>query len=76
MGDEAYYNEAEDEPFRVDMESLAEDLGVRLTMVEEWVSRCWKLFLLCEIVLILNHRLRGEVRGMIRGISKGRLEIR
>lgn len=35
----AYYNEAEDEPFRVEMEALEKDLGVRLTTVEEWAKR-------------------------------------
>ncbi|KAF2028368.1 NAD(P)-binding protein [Setomelanomma holmii] len=34
-----YYNEAEDEPFNVDMRSIMEDLGVRLTPVEEWAKR-------------------------------------
>ncbi|OAL02989.1 NAD(P)-binding protein [Phaeosphaeriaceae sp. SRC1lsM3a] len=34
-----YYNEAEDEPFRVEMGPLAEDLGVSLTKVEVWAKR-------------------------------------
>lgn len=34
-----YYNEAEDEPFRVDMSGVERDLGVRLTGVEEWAGR-------------------------------------
>lgn len=29
-----YYNEAEDEPFRVDMGPLSEELGVGLTEIE------------------------------------------
>lgn len=34
-----YYNEAEDEPFRVDMRGLVEELGVRLTTIEAWAKR-------------------------------------
>ncbi|KAL1796011.1 hypothetical protein ACET3X_006235 [Alternaria dauci] len=34
-----YYNEAEDEPFNVDMSSLVEELGVNLTPIEEWAKR-------------------------------------
>jgi uncharacterized protein YbjT (DUF2867 family) len=34
-----YYNEAEDEPFRVDMGELVEVLGIRLTRIEEWAGR-------------------------------------
>ncbi|KAH3944285.1 hypothetical protein HBH98_167290 [Parastagonospora nodorum] len=34
-----YYNEAEDEPFRVDMSEVVEELGVRLTTIEEWAGR-------------------------------------
>jgi uncharacterized protein YbjT (DUF2867 family) len=34
-----YYNEAKDEPFRVDIQSVINDLGVRLTPIEEWAKR-------------------------------------
>lgn len=34
-----YYNEAEDEPFRVNMGPLSEELGVGLTEIEEWAGR-------------------------------------
>ncbi len=34
-----YYNEAEDEPFNVDMKSVADELGVKLTPIEEWAKR-------------------------------------
>jgi uncharacterized protein YbjT (DUF2867 family) len=34
-----YYNEAEDQPFNVDMESLVQELGVELTPIEEWAKR-------------------------------------
>ncbi|KAF1838890.1 NAD(P)-binding protein [Decorospora gaudefroyi] len=34
-----YYNEAEEEPFRVDMRGLVEELGIRLTTIEEWAAR-------------------------------------
>ncbi|KAJ4364451.1 hypothetical protein N0V83_009045 [Neocucurbitaria cava] len=34
-----YYNEAEDEPFNVDMGPVVRDLGVRLTGIEEWAAR-------------------------------------
>jgi uncharacterized protein YbjT (DUF2867 family) len=34
-----YYNEAEDEPFNVDMRPLAKELGVKLTPIEEWAKR-------------------------------------
>ncbi|KAF2019442.1 NAD(P)-binding protein [Aaosphaeria arxii CBS 175.79] len=34
-----YYNEAEDEPFRVDMRAVLEELPVRLTTIEEWARR-------------------------------------
>ncbi|KAH7385494.1 hypothetical protein DE146DRAFT_769483 [Phaeosphaeria sp. MPI-PUGE-AT-0046c] len=36
---DTYYNEAADEPFRVEMEPLSKDLGVKLTTVEEWAAR-------------------------------------
>ncbi|KAF2661925.1 NAD(P)-binding protein [Lophiostoma macrostomum CBS 122681] len=34
-----YYNEAEDEPFNVDMKGVLELLPVRLTGIEEWAGR-------------------------------------
>jgi len=34
-----YYNEAEDEPFRVDMGPVLEELPVKLTTIEEWAGR-------------------------------------
>jgi len=34
-----YYNEAEDEPFNVDMRPLVKELGVKLTPIEEWAKR-------------------------------------
>jgi uncharacterized protein YbjT (DUF2867 family) len=34
-----YYNEAEDEPFCVDMSGLVKELGVELTPIEEWAKR-------------------------------------
>lgn len=34
-----YYNEAGDEPFKVDMRGVQDELGVRLTRVEEWAGR-------------------------------------
>jgi uncharacterized protein YbjT (DUF2867 family) len=34
-----YYNDAEDEPFKVDMDDLVQVLGVRLTRIEEWAAR-------------------------------------
>lgn len=34
-----YYNEAEDEPFRVEMEDLGRELGVSFTGMEEWAKR-------------------------------------
>ncbi|KAF1850503.1 NAD(P)-binding protein [Cucurbitaria berberidis CBS 394.84] len=34
-----YYNEAPDEPFNVDMGPVAEELGVKLTPIEEWAKR-------------------------------------
>lgn len=34
-----YYNEAEDEPFKVDMEPVVKELGVQLTPIEEWAKR-------------------------------------
>lgn len=34
-----YYNEAPDEPFRVDMRPIATDLGVELTPIEVWAKR-------------------------------------
>lgn len=34
-----YYNEAEDEPFNIDMKPVVEELGVTLTPIEEWAKR-------------------------------------
>ncbi|CAN9391899.1 unnamed protein product [Alternaria alternata] len=34
-----YYNEAEDEPFKIDMRPLVEELDVKLTPIEEWAKR-------------------------------------
>jgi uncharacterized protein YbjT (DUF2867 family) len=34
-----YYNEAEDEPFNVDMGPVLEELSVELTPIEEWAKR-------------------------------------
>ncbi|CAN9388660.1 unnamed protein product [Alternaria alternata] len=34
-----YYNEAEDEPFNIDMRPLVEELDVKLTPIEEWAKR-------------------------------------
>ncbi|KNG49982.1 NAD(P)-binding protein [Stemphylium lycopersici] len=34
-----YYNEAEDEPFNVDMTPVVEELGVELTPIEAWAKR-------------------------------------
>ena len=34
-----YYNEAEDEPFNVDMRPLVKELGVKLTPIEKWAKR-------------------------------------
>lgn len=34
-----YYNEAEDEPFNIDMEPVINELGVQLTPIEEWAKR-------------------------------------
>ncbi|KAG9195069.1 hypothetical protein G6011_00189 [Alternaria panax] len=34
-----YYNEAEDEPFNIDMKPLVEELGISLTPIEEWAKR-------------------------------------
>ncbi|CAI6334157.1 unnamed protein product [Periconia digitata] len=34
-----YYNEAEDEPFNIDMKGVLESLPVRLTPIEEWAKR-------------------------------------
>jgi uncharacterized protein YbjT (DUF2867 family) len=34
-----YYNEAEDEPFNVDMQEVLRELPVQLTRIEEWAGR-------------------------------------
>lgn len=34
-----YYNEAEDEPFNIDMEPVLKELPVKLTQIEEWAKR-------------------------------------
>jgi uncharacterized protein YbjT (DUF2867 family) len=34
-----YYNEAEDEPFKIDMGPVLKDLPVQLTPIEEWAKR-------------------------------------
>ncbi|ENH99864.1 hypothetical protein COCC4DRAFT_180003 [Bipolaris maydis ATCC 48331] len=34
-----YYNEAEDEPFNIDMKPIISELGVKLTPIEEWAER-------------------------------------
>ncbi|XP_014551046.1 hypothetical protein COCVIDRAFT_31342 [Bipolaris victoriae FI3] len=34
-----YYNEAEDEPFNIDMKPVISELGIELTPIEEWAKR-------------------------------------
>ncbi|EOA87766.1 hypothetical protein ACJQWK_02207 [Exserohilum turcicum] len=34
-----YYNEADDEPFNIDMKPVVDELGVKLTPIEEWAKR-------------------------------------
>ncbi|CAE7027909.1 hypothetical protein CFE70_003995 [Pyrenophora teres f. teres 0-1] len=34
-----YYNEAREEPFNVDMSSVVKELGVKLTLIEEWAKK-------------------------------------
>ena len=34
-----YYNEAPDEPFKIDMLPVVEDLGVKLTPIEDWATK-------------------------------------
>lgn len=34
-----YYNEAPEEPFKIDMQTIVADLGLKLTPIEEWAKR-------------------------------------